>query len=122
MLTKKVTHGAIELGRVVSDLYQQGQTDYSIEPIVLTDYRNVPIGRIQNGDAVIFCCRRGEREVELTEAFTEPGFDRFPRPDLQDLRFVILTLYHEKFKDLPIAFAPKPIANTLAELISNAGL
>jgi 2,3-bisphosphoglycerate-independent phosphoglycerate mutase len=60
--------------------------------------------------------------VELTEAFTESGFDRFPRPDLQDLRFVILTLYHEKFKDLPVAFAPSRIRNTLAEVVSRASL
>lgn len=122
MLTNKMTHGAIELGEAVRDLYAQGQSDYSLEPVVLTDSRGEAIGRIQNGDAVIFCCRRGEREVELTEAFTEPGFDRFPRPDLQDLRFVILTLYHEKFKDLPVAFAPAHIRYTLAEVVSNAGL
>jgi 2,3-bisphosphoglycerate-independent phosphoglycerate mutase len=122
MLTNKMTHGAIELGEAVRDLYEQGQTDYSIEPVILTDPSGNPIGRIQNGDAVIFCCRRGEREVELTEAFTESGFDRFPRPDLQDLRFTILTLYHEKFKDLPVAFAPSHIRNTLAEVVSNAGL
>ena len=122
MLTKSTTHGAIELGRVVSDLYAQGQSDYSLEPVVLTDSCGEPVGCIQNGDAVIFCCRRGEREVELTEAFTEPGFNRFPRPDLQDLRFVILTLYHEKFKDLPVAFAPKNVNNTLAEVVSQAGL
>jgi 2,3-bisphosphoglycerate-independent phosphoglycerate mutase len=122
MLTNSVTHGTKELGRAVSDLYVQGQTDYSLEPVVLTDSRGEPIGRIQNGDAVIFCCRRGEREVELTEAFTEPGFYRFPRPDLQGLRFVILTLYHEKFKDLQVAFAPAHIKNTLAEVVSQAGL
>jgi 2,3-bisphosphoglycerate-independent phosphoglycerate mutase len=122
MLTKRLTNGATELGTAVRDLYAQGQTDYSFEPVVLTDSHGEPIGRIQNGDGVIFCCRRGEREIELTEAFTEPGFNRFPRPDLQDLRFVIMTLYHEKFKDLPIAFAPKHIRNTLAEVISRAGL
>jgi 2,3-bisphosphoglycerate-independent phosphoglycerate mutase len=122
MLTNKMTHGAIELGKAVRDLYAHGQTDYSLEPVVLTDSGGKAIGRIQNGDAVIFCCRRGEREVELTEAFTESGFDRFPRPDLQDLKFVTLTLYHEKFKDLPVAFAPSHITNTLAEVVSKAGL
>ena len=122
MLTKSMAHGAIELGKAVKELYAQGQTDYSLEPLVLTNSCDKPIGRIQDGDGVIFCCRRGEREVELTEAFTEPGFDRFPRPELRDLRFVILTLYHEKFKDLPIAFAPKHVRNTLSEVVSRAGL
>ena len=122
MLTAKVTHGAMALGKAVRELYAEGQTDYSLEPIVLTDPEGEPIGRIQDGDAVVFCCRRGEREIELTEAFTEPAFDRFPRPDLQNLKFVILTLYHEKFKDLPVAFAPSRITDTLGEVISKAGL
>ena len=122
MLTKSMTPGAIALGRSVKELYAEGQTDYSLEPIVLVNACREPIGRIQNGDAVIFCCRRGEREVELTEAFTDCGFDRFPRPDLQNLKFVILTLYHEKFKDLPIAFAPNKVRNTLADVVSRAGL
>ena len=122
MLTNKITHGAIALGKAVNELYAEGQTDYSLEPIVLTDPQGEPIGRIKDGDAVVFCCRRGEREIELTEAFTESAFDRFPRPDLQNLEFVILTLYHEKFKDLPVAFAPSRITDTLGDVISKAGL
>ena len=122
MLTEKVKHGATALADAVRDLYVQGQTDYSLEPIVLTDNQGYPTGLIKDGDAVIFCCRRGEREIQLTEAFTQPGFDKFPRPDLLNLTFVILTLYHEKFKDLPVAFAPTRIAETLADVISRAGL
>ncbi|MCX6036951.1 MAG: phosphoglycerate mutase (2,3-diphosphoglycerate-independent) [Chloroflexi bacterium] len=114
--------GAASLARAVRELYSEGQTDYSLDPIVLTDAQGNPVGRIADGDAVIFCCRRGEREIQLTEAFTEPGFDRFPRPGLQNLTFVILTLYHEKFKDLPVAFAPAKIQDTLGETVSRAGL
>ncbi|RPI79093.1 MAG: phosphoglycerate mutase (2,3-diphosphoglycerate-independent), partial [Chloroflexi bacterium] len=33
-----------------------------------------------------------------------------------------LTLYHEKFKDLPVAFAPARLRDTLGELVSRAGL
>jgi 2,3-bisphosphoglycerate-independent phosphoglycerate mutase len=122
MLTGQCTRGGIALGKAVGELYNAGQTDYSLEPVVLTDQQGNPLGRIKDGDAVVFCCRRGEREVQLTEAFTESGFDRFPRPPLQNLNFVILTLYHEKFKDLPVAFAPSKITDTLSEMISRAGL
>jgi 2,3-bisphosphoglycerate-independent phosphoglycerate mutase len=116
------TRGGSELAELVRSLYAEGQTDYSLEPMLLTDARGHPIGRVQDGDGVIFCCRRGEREVELTEAFTEDGFDKFDRPDFEDLKFVILTLYHEKFKDLPVAFAPSKIQNTLGGVVSGAGL
>ncbi len=116
------TRGAISLAKGVKELYSHGQTDYSLEPIVLTDSQGIPIGRIKDNDAVIFCCRRGEREIQLTEAFTELDFDHFQRPLLKDLTFVILTLYHDKFKDLPVAFAPQRIKETLAEVVSRARL
>ncbi len=114
--------GALSLVEGVKALYAEGQTDYSFEPLILASREDKPIGRIQDGDAVIFCCRRGEREVELTEAFTEADFPHFPRPEFHDLIFVILTLYHEKFAHLPVAFAPSHIQGTLAETISRAGM
>ena len=79
MLTKAITRGGTALAKTVQELYQAGQTDYSLEPIVLTGGDGQPIGRIRDGDAVIFCCRRGEREIQLTEAFTDPVFDHFPK-------------------------------------------
>jgi 2,3-bisphosphoglycerate-independent phosphoglycerate mutase len=117
-----LARGGTALADAVRGLYGQGQTDYSLEPLVLVDGQGKPAGRIHDGDAVIFCCRRGEREVQLAEAFVEPGWDRFPRRDFQDLIFVILTLYHEKFRDLPVAFAPTRIEGTLGEIVSRAGL
>ena len=60
--------GGDALARAVRELYGAGQTDYSLEPIVLVDAQGEPIGRIEDGDVVVFCCRRGEREIQLTEA------------------------------------------------------
>lgn len=114
--------GALALAKAVEAAYEQGQTDYSLEPMVRLDDNGQPVGRIRNGDSVIFCCRRGEREIELTEAFTEPDFDRFPREFMPDTEFVIMTMYHEKFKHLPIAFAPEKVVKPLAQIISEAGL
>jgi len=114
--------GAAALAEGVKALYAEGQTDYSLEPLILVDNGDQPLGRIADGDAVIFCCRRGEREVELTEAFTQADFPHFQRPAFQNLNFVILTLYHEKFASLPVAFAPARIKQTLAETVSRAGL
>ena len=114
--------GGTIMAEAVRALYRQGQTDYSLEPIILTDANGKALGRITDGDSVIFCCRRGEREIQLTEAFTESSFRSFTRPYFQDLHFVILTLYHEKFKDLPVAFAPTKVVTTLGEIVSRAGM
>jgi 2,3-bisphosphoglycerate-independent phosphoglycerate mutase len=117
-----LSHGIPNLAEAVRNLYREGQTDYSFEPVVLVDLHGGPIGRIQDGDAVIFCCRRGEREIQLTEAFVDKDFDHFNVQKFQDLPFVILTLYHEKFKDLPVAFAPTKLKDTLGEVVSQANL
>ena len=114
--------GGEALARAVEEAYRQGQTDYYLEPLARLGEDGKPTGKIQSGEPVIFCCRRGEREIELTDAFTDPNFDKFPREQLQDLRFVIMTMYHEKFKDLPIAFAPERVVKPLAQVISEAGL
>ena len=80
------------------------------------------MGKIKDGDQVIFCCRRGEREIELTDAFVDPDFKHFDRDYMEHLNFVIMTMYHDKFKDLPIAFAPEKVQKPLAQVISDAGL
>ncbi len=114
--------GALALARAVQAAYDRGETDYSLSPMARVDAEGRPVGKIADGDSVVFCCRRGEREIELTEAFTDPGFDKFPRQGLKDLEFVIMTMYHEKFRDLPIAFAPEKVHRPLAQAISEAGL
>src|SRR4030066_2401861 len=116
------SHGGTELADAVRELYAAGQTDYSLEPIILVDPNGMPIGRIHDGDSVIFCLRRGEREAQLTEAFVDSEIGNFQRIRFNHLPFIILTLYHEKFKDLPVAFAPTKTNHTLGEVISRSNL
>lgn len=113
--------GAAALSKAVEKAYQAGGTDYSLEPMSLEDSSGRALGTVQKGDGVIFCCRRGEREVELTDAFTDPAFQGFPRERITPLDFTILTMYHEKYTYLPIAFAPSKVEGTLAQTLSQAG-
>ena len=113
-------HGGAQLAEAVRQAYAAGLDDYHLEPMVLTEH-GAPVGRIRDHDAVVFCCRRGEREIELTELFTEDDFQAVERRKLKDLYFAILTLYHDKFKHLPIAFAPEHVSKPLAQVLSEAG-
>ena len=113
-------HGGTQLAEAVRQAYAAGLDDYHLEPMVLTEH-GAPVGRIRDHDAVVFCCRRGEREIELTELFTEDDFQAVERRKLKDLYFAILTLYHDKFKHLPIAFAPEHVSKPLAQVLSEAG-
>lgn len=116
------TRGGKALAQQVRAAYDSGMTDYYMEPFVKTDAEGKPVGRIEDGDTVIFCCRRGEREIEMTDMFTDASFDKIARPYLPNLHFVTLTQYHEKFTHLPTAYAPIRVHQTLAQQVAAAGL
>lgn len=109
------------MARAVERRFSKGQSDYWLDPLVMSEGGRA-VGRVRAGDAVIFCCRRGEREIQLTRAFVDEEFNGFPRARLSPLSFVPLTLYHPDLRHLRVAFAPQDIPNTLGEVISREGL
>ncbi len=113
--------GGEALARAVEKRYETVASEYHFEPLNLHDAASRPVGTVKPGDGVIFCCRRGERETELTDAFTDPDFKGFSRNRIDPLDFVILTMYSEKYTYLPIAFAPSKVQKTLAQVISERG-
>ena len=50
--------GGAQLAEAVKKAYELGQDDYHLEPMVLVE-DGKPVGKIGDGDAAIFCCRRG---------------------------------------------------------------
>ncbi len=101
--------------------YERGEEDETLEPIVRVDADGDPIGRIRDGDYVIFYDLRGEREIELTEAFVAETFPHFPRRDMT-VHFVTMIEYAQ---DLPVKVAfpsEGEIRNTLGEIVSQHGL
>ena len=79
--------GGAQLAEAVKKAYTQGLDDYHLEPMVLVE-NGQPVGKIHDHDSVVFCCRRGEREIELTEMFTEenmPSAKIYTFPQLLDI-------------------------------------
>ena len=67
------------MAEAVRAAYRRGEEDEAMEPMVRVDEEGKPIGRIGDGDYVIFYDIRGEREIELTASFTEASFPHFER-------------------------------------------
>jgi 2,3-bisphosphoglycerate-independent phosphoglycerate mutase len=110
------------MSEAVREAYGRGEEEEGMNPLVLVDQNQKPIGRVSPGDFVIFYDIRGEREIELTQAFTQKGFDHFPiKPDLQT-QWVTMIEYHPDLS-VKVAFPPMDqIDDTLSALISRAGL
>lgn len=80
-----------------------------------------PVATVEKGDAIIFFNFRPDRARELTEAFVLPAFNRFERTYVEDLYFVSMTEYDKNLPAIP-AYPPVVIHNSLAEVVSKAGL
>ncbi|TYB82688.1 MAG: phosphoglycerate mutase (2,3-diphosphoglycerate-independent) [Kosmotoga sp.] len=100
--------------------YEEGISDYWIKPLIACK-EGKPIGRITNGDTVLFCCRRGEREVQLTESFVDRDFNIFPVEHFDDLQFLPLVEYHEKFAHINSIVEPIRPSVTLGKVLSEVG-
>ena len=53
--------------------------DQDLPPFVIADDGKTPIGAVKDGDVVIYFNFRGDRAIEISEAFDNPNFDKFPR-------------------------------------------
>ena len=94
--------------------YADGVTDEFVKPVVCA-----PEGAVNPGDSVIFMNFRPDRAREMTYALSQADFDGFARKkEVFPLRFVCTARYDEKLADLPVAFPPIELKNTLGEIAS----
>lgn len=101
--------------------YQEGQEDEALEPIIAVDENDNPVGRIQDGDYVIFYDIRGEREVEITQSLTEKNFAHFHVKKGLHPHFVTMIEYSSRL-NVKVAFPPEgSVSNTVTEIISRKG-
>ena len=111
------------LAGAVRAAYHAGEDDETMEPLVRVDAAGQPIGRIRDGDYVIFYDIRGEREIELTQAFVAPenDFPHFAREPITT-HWATMIEYHPDL-DVHVAFPPLgAIHGTLSQVVSEAGL
>jgi 2,3-bisphosphoglycerate-independent phosphoglycerate mutase len=101
--------------------YRAGEDDETMEPLVRVDEAGQPIGRIRDGDYVIFYDIRGEREIELTQAFVDIDFPHFTREPMTT-HWATMIQYHPDL-DVRVVFPPLgAVTDTLSEVVSKAGL
>ncbi len=120
-----IVHGqgvtATDAQAALTGAYERGETDEFVQPTVIMK-ENEPVGRVQEGDAVVCFNFRPDRVRQLTSTLVKEGFNAFERDlDPATISFISFTEYDRGFK-VPVAFAPEHLHNTLGEVLSNNGL
>jgi len=103
--------------------YENGKTDEFVLPTVIVDDKGEPVGKIQEGDSVIFYNFRPDRARQITQAFIYPEFSSFERKTgFLHPKYVSMTSYKAEFEPyLEVAFKPTGLENTFGEYISKLG-
>ncbi len=99
----------------VAESYANNVLDEFIVPVAFDGYEGM-----QEGDAVIVTNFRSDRVREITAALGNSDFDGFKRTPLP-LHIATMTQYDSSFS-YPVLFPKEAPQNTLAEVVSRAGL
>ena len=101
----------------VEKSYAEGVTDEFVKPVVCCKD-----GVINAGDSVIFMNFRPDRAREMTWALNMPDFDGFERKKKVFPLSYVCTAQYDETANLPIAYPPETIENTLGDYVSSLGL
>ena len=107
------------LKKYIEDSYAAGVTDEFFVPAWKVNEKGEAVGRIHEGDAVVFTNFREDSERQLVHAFLNEEFDKFDRAKIPNMFFVTMTEY-EKGLPAHVAYPPLNIEWSLARLISYA--
>lgn len=101
--------------------YEQGIFDEFIEPAFVTQENDKPLALIRDNDALIFSDFREDSMREITHAFSDEVFDKFPRRKIMGLDIVTTTEYQKDLR-VSVAFPSLDVNWPLARAIGDAGL
>jgi len=111
---------SLNIVEAMKESYDSGVTDEFIKPVVITDTSGNPVGKVAEGDVVVFFNFRNDRAKELTIALTQKdmpdnGMKTIP------LYYCTMTPYDATFKGLHIIYPKENADNTMGEVLAEAG-
>ncbi len=98
-------------------------TDQYLDPFVIVDNDDNPVGTIRDGDSVVFFNFRGDRAIEISRAFTEKDLNEFDRGPLPDILFAGMMEYDGDTRIPPnFLVQPPDIERTVSEYLCAASV
>lgn len=97
--------------------------DQFLPAFIITDSSNNPVGEIRDNDGVLLFNFRGDRAIELTQAFEDKDFSHFDRVRSPDVFFAGMMQYDGDL-GLPSRYliTPPSISGTMGERLAAAGV
>ncbi len=96
--------------------------DQDLPPFVICE-NGEPVGKIVDGDSVVFFNFRGDRAIEISRAFEEKDFNKFDRVVFPDVIYAGMLEYDGDLH-IPSRYlvSPPEITGTMGEYLANTGV
>jgi 2,3-bisphosphoglycerate-independent phosphoglycerate mutase len=120
LLVDGIGSPAADIITAMQDSYDAGVTDEFMKPIVITDKNGNPVGKVKEGDVVVFFNFRNDRAKELTIVLTQKDMPEAGMKTLP-LYYCTMTPYDATFKGLHIIYPKENADKTIGEVLSAAG-
>jgi 2,3-bisphosphoglycerate-independent phosphoglycerate mutase len=120
LLVDGIGSPATDIIAAMQESYDAGVTDEFMKPIVIIDDIGSPVGKVKEGDVIVFFNFRNDRAKELTIVLTqkdmpEAGMKTIP------LYYCTMTPYDATFNGLHIIYPKENADKTIGEVLSVAG-
>ena len=108
----------------VETMYSESDTgDQNLGEFVVVDADSKPVGTMSDGDAVVLFNFRGDRAIEISQAYDDDDFPYFDRGSNPDVSFVGLLQYDgDAFVPTNYLVEPPAIDRTISEFLCAEGL
>jgi 2,3-bisphosphoglycerate-independent phosphoglycerate mutase len=104
----------------MKDSYNNEITDEFMKPIVVVDINGNPIGKLKEGDVVVFFNFRNDRARELTIVLTQRNMPEAEMSTIP-LYYCTMTPYDATFEGLHVIYPKENADNTIGEILGAAG-
>ncbi|MFA6365425.1 MAG: 2,3-bisphosphoglycerate-independent phosphoglycerate mutase [Candidatus Paceibacterota bacterium] len=100
---------------VAARTYARGMNDEFIDPSVVSTAHP-----IHSNDSIIFFNFREDSMRQITQAFLDPAFDKFPVTHFENLYIATMTQYHDAFP-AHVAFPNETVEHPLGKVLADNG-
>ncbi len=107
---------------IVTYRQETGAIDQDLGAFVIAE-NGEPIGKILDGDSVVFFNFRGDRSIEISKAFEDENLDKFDRKRFPKVVYAGMLEYDGDLH-IPSRYLVNPpeITNTMGEYLTNSGV
>jgi len=120
-MVKGIGTSSKDILETIREQYANETTDEFIEPIVMKNAAAEPVATIEEGDVVICFNFRTDRPRQITRALTQEPFPEQQMAPVPNLRYVCMTTYDDKFKNVSVLFPSADLTKTMGQVVSEAG-